>query len=337
MRVLVTGAGGFLGRHLVARLLARGDEPVGLDLAFLAPMPAGVRSVTGSVTDPEALRRAAEGADAVIHAAALTGLWARDAAEFDLINLGGTEAVLATAAEAGAVRAVLVSSFTTLISGRRGDAPQGAARAVDETLELAPEALLGPYPCSKRRAELAALSAPLVPAIVLPSAPVGPGDVSLTPPSAMLADMANGRLPAMIACGWNLVDVRALADGVLAALDLGIAGRRYLLVGEEMDTDALVELFERVSGLRGPRARVPYAVALAAARVEAGLSSLTGRPPKAPLTGVRLAGPARRFSGARAAAELGFTAPPVEDALRDALLWMRARGVVSRRLPALEG
>jgi dihydroflavonol-4-reductase len=325
MRVLVTGAGGFLGGHVAARLLARGDRVTGLDLAFPEP-PAGMQRVTGSILDPSALSRAAEGAEAVIHAAAITGLWARTPDDFERVNAGGTEAVLAAAARAGARRGVLVSSYTTLVSGRRGDPP----RRVDETEELAPDALLGPYPRSKRRAELAAAAAPLPVAIVLPSAPVGPGDHAPTPPGRMLTDLANGRLPAMIDCGWNLVDVRDVAAGAIAALDRGQGGRRYLLAGEDMDTDALLSLVARVSGVPAPKARVPYPVALAAAAVSERVARLTGRPPAAPLTGVRLAGPRLVFDAARARTELGIAPGPVEGAIGDALAWFAARGRIAR-------
>ncbi len=333
MRVMVTGADGFLGRHLVARLLERGDEVVAVDVAEIAPGPERLRRVQASVTDLAAMRSAAEGAEAVIHAGAITGLWARDTGAFERVNLGGTETVLAAAAEAGARRAVLVSSYTTLISGRRGD----PARMLDESAEIAPDALLGAYPRSKRLAEIAATEAALPPVIVLPSAPIGPGDHRPTPPGAMLRDLANARLPAMIECMFNLVDMRALADAVLVALERGVPGRRYLLSGEDLATDALLERFERVAGVPGPRRRVPYRVALAAARAEEAIGRLTGRPPKAPLTGVRLAGPRVSFSCARAEAELDWAPPPVEPAMAAALVWMRDQGWVRRPLPGLAG
>ena len=151
----------------------------------------------------------------------------------------------------------------------------------------------------------------------------------------MLRDMANGALPAMIRCRWNLLDVRALAEGVVAALDSGAPGQRYLLAGEDMETDVLVALFELVSGVRGPRTRVPYGVALAAATLAERVAALTGRPPGAPLTGVRLAGPAVRFDASKAREALGFRPPPVEGALRDALVWMREAGWIRRALPGL--
>ncbi|MEM9144674.1 MAG: NAD-dependent epimerase/dehydratase family protein [Pseudomonadota bacterium] len=329
MRVLVTGGGGFLGRHLIAGLVARGDQAVAFDRAFPEPVPDAVCHI-GDVTDPVAVEQAVAGCAGVIHAAALTGLWARDPAVFDQVNRGGTETVLGAAAKAGVRRAVHVSSYTTLIAG-----PRGPWRTVDETVEWPETAMLGPYPRSKWQAERVAEQAAVPTAIVLPAAPIGPGDATPTPPGAMLRDLANGALPAMIDCGWALVDVRAVAEATLVALDRGEAGRRYLLAGETLDTAALMALFERVSGVTPPRARVPHGIALAAGLVEAPVARLRCKPPTAPLTGVRLAGPRLRFDAARARAELGFAPPPVEAALRDALLWMRAQGWLSRALPGL--
>lgn len=328
----MTGAAGFLGRHLVERLAARGDRVVAVDLAADPPVAGAAETHRASVADRAAMARAADGAEAVIHAAAVTGLWARDPSLFEAVNVGGTRTVLEAAAAAGAGRAVHVSSYVTVISGRRSD-PE---RTVDETEAPPEEAMLGPYPRSKWRAERVAAQGPLPAAIVLPSAPIGPGDRAPTPPGRMLRDMAGGRLPALIDCLWALVDIRALAAGVIAALDRGRPGRRYLMTGETLTTDELVAVFERVGGVRGPRARVPYAVALAAAHVEAQISRLTGRPPAAPLTGVRLAGPRLRFDCRRAREELGFDPPPIEGAMRDALLWLRAEGGLARALPGLD-
>lgn len=333
MRVLVTGAGGFLGRHLVAKLVARGDTVVALDLRFDPRLSGpGIATIEGSVADTATVARAVAGCDGVIHAAALTGLWSRHPAAFERINVGGTWRVLAAAGSAGVGRAVLVSSYTTLIAGGR----RAPARMVDETCELAPEVLLGPYPRSKRRAELIAAVARVPTAIVLPSAPIGAGDRAPTPPGRLLRDLADRRLPAMIRCGWNFVEVGALADGVIAALDRGQAGRRYLLAGGDMETDEMLARFAAVCGAPMPRLRVPWAIALGAARVEAAIAWLTGRVPAAPVTGVRLAGPAVRFDTGRARAELGFAPPPFEVGLRRALSWLAEEGLLRRRLPALE-
>lgn len=316
MRVLVTGAAGFLGRHLMARLAALGHEAVGID-ARAAP---GV--AVGDITDAAAMGRAARGVDAVIHAAALSGLWARDPGAFDRVNHQGTRTVLWAAAEAGASRAVLVSSYTTLITGGR----RSPARRVDERDEHPPQALLGPYPAAKRRAELAAVAAPIPTVIVLPTMPIGPGDVGPTPPGRLLCDLARGRLPAMLAGTWDLVDVRAVADSTIAGLSRGTPGQRYLLGGEGLDTDAFMALFAQVSGVRPPRARAPYGLALGVARIEAAVARLTGRAPSAPLTGVRLGAPRLWFDSSRARTELGHEPGPTARAITDALTWFRAEG-----------
>jgi dihydroflavonol-4-reductase len=318
---LVTGAGGFLGGHVAQLLAARGEAVRGFDIAFPAPLPEGAERIQGSILDPDALARAAAGVTAVIHCAALTDLWQLRRVLYDRVNMRGTCEVLIAARKAGA-RLVHVSSYVTLIGG-----PDRGEALLDETVELTPSQMLGPYPRTKREAELAALAAAHMDqqvVIVQPSAPVGPGDHRMTPPSRMLRDLAAGRTPAVLDCLLNLVDVRALAEGVIAARDRGQSGERYLLTGEDLPMAGLADRVAALAGIAPPRFAVPHWIALAAARAEAGIARLTGRPPTAPLTGVRLAGRRVSFSNAKARAALGFAPPPIDQALADALAWMRA-------------
>ncbi|MGR3716596.1 MAG: NAD-dependent epimerase/dehydratase family protein [Thermohalobaculum sp.] len=322
---LVTGAGGFLGGHVVAALAYRGEAVRALDIAFPAALPEGVERIDGSILDAAALAGAMAGAGAVIHCAAIAALWEPSRWAYDRVNMRGTCEVLIAARRAGA-RVVQVSSYVTLIGG-----PDKGEATLDETVELTPTDMLGPHPRSKREAELAALCAVRMGqevVIVQPSAPVGPGDHRLTPPSRMIRDLAAGKTAAVLDCLLNLVDVRALAGGVIAARDKGRSGERYLLTGEDL---TMVELAAKVAALAGvaaPRFRVPHWLALAAARIEAGVSAVTRRPPTAPLTGVRLAGRRVRFDNAKARGELGFAPPPVDQALADAVSWMRETGLL---------
>jgi dihydroflavonol-4-reductase len=322
---LVTGAGGFLGGHVVAALADRGEAVRALDIAFPAALPEGAERIDGSILDAAALAGAMAGAGAVIHCAAIADLWEPSRWAYDRVNMRGTCEVLIAARRAGA-RVVQVSSYVTLIGG-----PDKGEATLDETLELTPTDMLGPHPRSKREAELAALCAVRMGqevVIVQPSAPVGPGDHRLTPPSRMIRDLAAGKTAAVLDCLLNLVDVRALAGGVIAARDNGRSGERYLLTGEDL---TMVELAAKVAALAGvaaPRFQAPHWLALAAARVETGVSALTKRPPTAPLTGVRLAGRRVRFDNAKARDELGFAPPPVDQALADAVAWMRETGLL---------
>jgi dihydroflavonol-4-reductase len=313
-RLLITGAGGFIGGHLATRAAAAGWEVTGLDLRL--PAAPSFRAITGSILDSATLQEAMAGATAVIHGAAITGLWSRNPADFARVNLGGTQAVLAAARKTDA-RLVHISSYTTLIAR---DTP--ADSLLDESVLTPPEALLGPYPRSKRAAELAVLSAAaegLDALVVLPSAPIGPGDPGPTPPMRLIRDLAAGRLPAILETTMNLVGVEALADGIIAALDRGQSGTRYLLSGTDAPLSEIAAIVARITGVRPPRARVPYAVALAAAEVSEALARLTGRPPAAPVTGVRLAGRRVRFSNAKARRDLGFSPLPLEESIQRAL------------------
>src|SRR5512147_2857338 len=87
---LVTGGCGFIGRHLVAQLAARGERVRVLDLRTLASTPPGVEQVAGSITDPAVVRRAMDGCERVFHLAANPNLWAPDPKIFDLVNHQGT-------------------------------------------------------------------------------------------------------------------------------------------------------------------------------------------------------------------------------------------------------
>jgi dihydroflavonol-4-reductase len=324
---LVTGAGGFIGGHLVRRLAAEGEPVRALDIAWASPPPPRAERVTASILDPDALAAAMQGIRHVVHAAAIAQLWSPGRFDYDRVNGLGTARVLAAARRAGA-RTVLVSSYLTLVA--RDTAP-GAL--LDETVEVPPSRLLGDYPRTKRQAELFALSAaaagqPVT--IVMPSAPVGAGDASLTPPTGMLRDLAAGRTPALVDCTLNLVDVEAVADAIIAARERGASGERYLLTGEDLPMRAVADAVARATGRPAPRRTVPIGVALAAARAEAAWARLTGRPPTAPLTGVRLAARPCRFHSGKARAALGFAPRPFETCLAEALAWLREAGHLPR-------
>ncbi|MEM0987762.1 MAG: NAD-dependent epimerase/dehydratase family protein [Pseudomonadota bacterium] len=325
MSVLVTGGGGFLGGTILRQLVAAGHAVKSLDLAYPVGVPDGVEIYEGSVTDPAAVAQPMEGVEGVIHAAAIAQLWTRDPADYQRVNVDGTQTVLDAAAKTGA-RMVLISSYTTLLA-----AGTPAETLLDESTQILPERLTGPYPASKRRAELAVSAATQQgqwACAVLPTAPIGAGDVLMTPPAVMLRDLATGALPALLDCRLNLVDAQAVAAAAISALDRGQPGARYLLSGQDVSISDLAGQVAAITGVPAPRARVPFFVAMGAARVEALLGRLLGRSPRAPITGVRLAGLRCRFDAGRAKTELGFTPRPLAEILPEALADMAARGVI---------
>ncbi|MEL6364263.1 MAG: NAD-dependent epimerase/dehydratase family protein [Pseudomonadota bacterium] len=326
MTVLVTGGAGFVGRPLCEALLARGETVRVLDLAEEG-VP-GTEHLRGSIIDAEVVQQAMVGVSCVFHLAGNAQLWAPDPGVFDIVNRAGTETVLAAAEAVRVERFVHCSSLTTLI-GRKNP-----KRPVDlkEAHRPEPDDMLGAYPRSKllaERAVEAAAARGFNAVIALPTEPLGPGDEAITPPTRMLIDFLNGANPAYMDAILNFVPVRSLAEGLLACADTGRAGERYLLGGENIGMGRLLAKLEALTGRIMPTLKLPFAVALAAGVVETAIADrVTGKPPKAPLTGVRLASRPARFSSAKAKAELGWEPAPLEPALKETIAWLEAKGLV---------
>lgn len=326
-KALVTGAAGFVGRHVVRVLADQGVRVRALDIAY-TPVLEEAECHVGSILDPDVLAAAVDGVDTVYHCAAIPHLWAPDPQDFHRVNVLGTERVAAAAQTAGATRLVHVSSFVSLMAARlRG-------QTVDEGAQTTEADMLGAYPLSKYRSEQAALASATSDfkvVAVLPSAPIGPLDHGMTPPTRLVRDLLDRRIPAVLDTIMNVVDVRSMAIGIVQAAEHGQSGERYLLTGENLSMRDFLAKLQTVSGIDMPRRTIPVQVALSAAWVDERLiARLTGRAPGAPLTGVRLAATKMRFDNSKARAVLGFAPPPIDVAMRDAVNWLRTSGLCRR-------
>ncbi|MEM1160131.1 MAG: NAD-dependent epimerase/dehydratase family protein [Pseudomonadota bacterium] len=320
MKVLVTGGAGFLGNQLLDDLISAGHEARSLDVKMpFEPLDA-VDYRTGSILEGSDLTAAMAGCDAVIHAAAISDFWSADRSAFDRVNTLGTQEVL-NAARSEGIRVVHVSSYTTLI-GRESRPDQ----VLTETDAQHPSQLLGPYPKSKRQAEMAVMSAASDGGdalSMLPAALIGPCDHRPTQPGGLLSDLYFGRLPALMPSRLSLVDVRDVSEAIVAALEKGAPGGRYLLAGHDIELQCLAQKIHAMGGSPPPRRLVPKGVALAVARGEAMIAHLTGRAPLAPLTGVRLACRPVRFDTSLSESALGFRRRSLEATLQDTVDWRK--------------
>ncbi len=319
--VLVTGGCGFLGRHLVAALCARGERVRVFDLSLPDGLPGAVQFVRGSIQDVAALRDAMTEVKHAYHLAGIAKLWTPDKSDFETINWHGTGTVLQAAEEAGVACVVHCSTEAILLPKVRM-----RAASIDEAVLPAYDEMPGPYTRSKHRAEGVALAAAqrgLHVVIVNPTVPIGADDRNLTPPAAMLAMFLGGSSPAFLDCILNLVDVRDVAAGMMLAAEHGRSGERYILGGENVSLRELLLLLEQISGRRMPKRAVPAAVAMVSAAVAEWISDrMTGRPPVATREGVRLALRSAPFDSRKARSELGFAPRPIRDALDQAVRWL---------------
>ncbi len=327
MRVLVTGASGFIGGAVTRALLDRGEHvrcllrpgtAANLARDPLAPPPplrGEVEVARGDLRDAESVLHAAKGCEAIFHVGALYS-FAAGAAEVLDTNVRGTRNVLAAAHESGA-RLVYTSSIAT-VGGMHGSKLPDER---DEHRGAAP----GPYKQSKFEAEeivRAEARNGLDAVIVNPTFPIGWGDVKPTPTGAMVRDFLEGRMPAWLDTGMNVVDVDDVAQGHLLALDKGVRGERYILGNENLTMRELLEELARVAGKKPPRFRMPWTLALALGHADALVEGrLLKRTPRIPLEGVRTARENRFCSPARAVRELGLPQTPIPIALEKAVRW----------------
>ncbi len=324
---VVTGGSGFIGQHVVAQLHARGEAVRIVDLVAPPTVQPGVDFIQGGITDPGLMRRALEGAETVYHAAAVPHLWAPDPSIYQHVNVDGSRIVFEEALRAKVRKVIHTSSATVLTAARPGRRPL----VVDEHFETSEDDLFGHYAKSKWRAEAQARRfADRLPIVtVMPTMPLGPGDRHRTPPTRMLQDLLNGDVPAYLDCYLNIVDVRAVAAGHTLAAARGAPGRRYLLNQHSLDMKRFLQHLAIVTGCPMPTLRVPSSLALVASAVDEIWSThVTGRAPRAPLAGTRMAVRLIEFSARRARTELGFPETPLLQTLTDAVEWLAEGGHV---------
>jgi len=327
MRVLVTGATGFVGSHIARALVARGDAVRVLvrrssrldNIAGLSCEP-----VVGDLLDAGSICDAVAGCDVVYHAAADYRLWSLRPRELYDANVQGSLNVLRAAASHRVRRVVYTSTVGVL-----GIPKDGGPGAEDAPVELAD--MVGHYKRSKFLADQevrrfsAAEGLPVV--TVCPSTPVGEGDLKPTPTGKVIVDFLNRRMPAYVQTGLNLIDVRDVAAGHLLAEERGVPGERYILGNQNMTLQQILETLAEITGMRAPRWQMPIWAALAAGYVDTGITGcLLRREPRVPIEGVRMARKMMFFDSSKAVRELGLPQSPVRDALARAVQWYRENG-----------
>ncbi|ACL59734.1 NAD-dependent epimerase/dehydratase family protein [Methylobacterium nodulans] len=329
---LVTGGCGFIGRHLVERLLAAGRAVRVLDCGDPRGLPASVDYRRGSILDETCLSAAMRGIDRIYHLAGIAHLWAADRDAFARVNALGTERVVAAAPDAS--RVVHCSTEAVLLTDSREDGPVRG----DDLPPL--ERMSGPYTRSKCLAERAALAAAQAGrsiVIASPTVPIGPCDWNMTPPAAMLSLFLSGQAPVFLDCTLNLVDVRDVAEGIRLAGEHGRPGQRYVLGGENVRLRLLLSRLERLSGRPMPSFALPGGVAMMLATVSEWIADhLSRNSPPATREGVRLALRSAPIDDGKARTELGYRSRPIDEALSLAVAWLTG-GTAQRPDPILVG
>jgi dihydroflavonol-4-reductase len=329
-RVGVTGGTGFLGFQLVKQLLAHNAR---VRIVALPPRPGhpvhnlgGVEGYYGDVRDPDLVRAALADCDVIFHTAGSVAAWGPALTVMREIHERGTSNILA-AARPGA-RIVHTSSIVAV-----GGTPNG--QVLDEDSPFTVDDLAIDYVHAKRAAERLALAAAAKGrdvVVVNPGYLIGPEDYEGSVMGRLCVRAWKGRLPVAPPGGFNLVDVRDVAQGHLLAAQHGRAGVRYILGGENHSSRSLLALLADLAGL-APRAipTLPPWLMKTLAVVAEARGRLTSREPYPSFQHARLNRLFWFVRSDRARRELGYECRPVRQSLLEAYHWHSARKSLSLR------
>ena len=333
-RVLVTGANGFLGRHLVAELLRRGYPVRALVRPGGAASPAlpSLQSLSIEVCELDlaqvvrkaALADAISGCGAIIHAAAVAQVNPARSRAIRDTNIHGTEQALRLARKGGVERFVYVGTANVFGFGTK-------ARPGDETRPYAGRRYGLDYMDSKRAATdlvLRAVAREQLPAVLVhPTFMLGPGDARPTSGALLLALHA-GQLPGYPLGGKNYVHVQDVAVATVNALTQGQVGESYILGNENMSYKDAFSLIANVLRVTPPRWPVLPPLANFYGLLCDWRAALTGHPAPVNAAMAAVANDGHYFTSQKARTELGLPQTPITQAVAEAFDWFLTHGYV---------
>src|SRR5579859_3301273 len=254
--VFLTGASGFVGSHVLRALLAAQYRVRALVRPGSSPLPPleGCTAVWGDVLRSGDLVQHMVGCRYLVHVAALYSFSPGMHHKMFATNVSGCTGVLEAAHLAGIERAVVTSSSSTV------GPSYGGRPATEDDWDV--DAGSSAYHQSKLQQARVALAAQVPVVLVLPTAPVGPGDWKPTPTGKMVVDFMRGRIFATLDGGMNVVAVEDVARAHVLALQYGRPHERYLVGGENLSLSQIWELLAQICGRQAPAHRIPYRLAL---------------------------------------------------------------------------
>lgn len=243
MKIFITGGTGFLGLHLITKLVENGYNIKALirKNSYIKDLPKNVELVYGCISDKELLKKSMIGCDTVFHFAASYFFWSKNPQLLYKNNIEGTINVIEAALSAK-ISKIIYTSSVIAINRYKGHYAQSKYLAEQEVWKYIKK------------------GAPII--IVSPTVTLGLGDLKPTPSGQFLLHILQKKINIYIDGGFNFIDVEDVALGYILVLKKGKIGKRYILSGENLTIEKFIKKIEKISGRKKIALKVPYFIAL---------------------------------------------------------------------------
>lgn len=330
MKVFLTGATGFIGGNLARELVRQG-----YDVRALVRKGSNLKSieginlelVTGDLLDKASLEKGMEGCEVLFHTAAMYTFWAQNPALIYKTNVHGTENIF-TAAKSKQIKKIIYTSSESTVGIEKNctgnESILGNARKIP-----------GDYKKSKFLAEqfVFKMCREGAPAVILnPTTPIGPYDIKPTPTGKIVLDYLNHKMFACVNTGLNVIDVGDVAKGHILALEKGVPGEKYLLGNKNVSLRQIMNILEKITGIKAPRFDIPIWFALTSGYVDQFIEGkLMGKYPRIPVAAVKASRKVRYFDCSKAINQLGLPQTPIEESFKKSVDWFINSGYVTTK------
>jgi dihydroflavonol-4-reductase len=324
MKKLVTGATGFIGSAIVRELIHDGEA-----VKVLVRNTSDTRNIDkldverayGDIRDGDSMKKALEGCDTLYFTAAFFAHWTPDTQLLYEVNVGGTKASLKAALEAGVEKVVYTSTNNAIAAS--GPVPANE-EAVFNYWKTGDHYSMSKYIAENEARIFVTRGLPVV--IVNPTLVIGTNDIKPTPAGQMIIDIVKGKVPGYIDGGINIIDVEDVARGHILAAKRGRVGERYLFGNRNITVYEYFKLIADIAGVRPPRIKIPFPLALALGYLFEYGASITKRAPIFTAAEMRIGRMREWYDCSKAVNELGLPQTPIDIAIRKALTWFRENG-----------
>lgn len=328
MKVALTGATGFIGSFIARELCRQGRSIKILTIpndTFKNLDGLAYETFAGNLLDRASMEQFLDDCDVLYHCAGYYKLWAKDPKIFYDINVDGTKNIMLAARQKGLARIVYTSTIAAVAAATAWG--PGVNEASPFNLwETGNHYVRSKYLGEQEVLKLAAEGLPVV--IVNPTGPFGPQDINPTPTGKILLDIVNGEMPVYIENAFNVVHVRDVAIGHVLAEQKGQIGQRYLLGNENIRIEDFFRLIEAVTGIQQKHLKIPHRLALSGIYGLEKICQLLRIPPRFTSADVRMMAFFLLADCRKAKEELGLPTTPIQEAIRDAIVWFAQHGYI---------